>query len=117
MVEVEVGRAVRCAEEFLGYVLSHREEFLANVARGDGVLKITTASIEHFIVDRCMPNGWWRKSSFFMRFYRHLINRLTELGYTVTFEGGGATRRIVARPIAEAQGIASLWAVKPRQKA
>ena len=109
--------AVRCAEEFLDYVLSHKEEFLANVARGDGVLKITTASIEHFIVDRCMPNGWWRKSSFFMRFYRHLMGRLTELGFAVTFEGGGATRRIVARPIAEAQGIADLWAVKPRQKA
>jgi hypothetical protein len=116
MGEVEVGRVVRCAEEFLEYVLSHKEEFLANVVRGDGVLKITTASIEHFIVDRCMPNGWWRKSSFFMRFYKHLINRLTELGFDVTFEGGGATRRIVARPIAEAQGIASLWAVKPRQK-
>ncbi len=61
MVEVEVGKAVRCAEEFLEYVLSHREEFLANVARGDGVLKITTASIEHFVRDRCMPNGWCAK--------------------------------------------------------
>jgi len=107
MGEVEVGRAVRCAEEFLDYVLSHREEFLANVARGDGVLKITTASIEHFIVDRCMPNGWWRKSSFFMRFYRHLMDRLTELGFVVTFEGGGATRRIVARPTVEIQRAAS----------
>ncbi len=52
-----------------------------------------------------------------MRFYRHLMDRLVELGYAVTFEGGGATKRIVAKPIAEAQGIASLWAVKPRQKA
>jgi hypothetical protein len=99
----ETVSAVRCAEEFLDYVLSHREEFLANVARGDGALKITTASIEHFVRDRCMPNGWWRKSSFFMRFYRHLMGRLTELGFAVTFEGGGATRRIVARPIAEIQ--------------
>ena len=98
MGEVEAGRAVRCAEEFLEYVLSHKEEFLANVARGDGVLKITTASIEHFIVDRCMPNGWWRKSSFYMHFYKHLMAKLALLGYAVSLEGRGATKRIVARP-------------------
>ena len=100
MGEVEVGRAVRCAEEFLEYVLSHREEFLANVARGDGVLKITTASIEHFIVDRCMPNGWWRKTSFYMRFCKHLMVKLALLGYAVSLEGRGAARRIVARSVA-----------------
>jgi len=103
MGEVEAGKAARCAEQFLEYVLSHKEEFLANVARGDGVLKITTASIEHFVRDNCVPNGWWRKSGFFMRFYRHLINRLKELGFAVTFEGGGATRRIVAKPTVEIQ--------------
>ncbi len=103
MGEVEVGRAVRCAEEFLDYVLSHREEFLANVARGDGVLKITTASIEHFIVDRCMPNGWWRKTSFYVRFYKHLVAKLALLGYAVSFEGRGAGRRLVAVPLIESQ--------------
>ncbi len=103
MVEVEVGKAVRCAEEFLEYVLSHREEFLANVARDDGVLKITTASIEHFIVDRCTPNGWWRKTSFYVRFYKHLVAKLALLGYAVSFEGRGAGRRLVAVPLIESQ--------------
>ena len=107
MGEVEVGRAVRCAEEFLEYVLSHREEFLANVARGDGVLKITTASIEHFVRDKCMPNGWWRKSSFYMSFYKHLVAKLALLGYAVSLEGRGAARRIVAVPVAEVYSIAS----------
>ena len=99
----ETVSAVRCAEEFLEYVLSHKEEFLANVARSDGALKITTASIEHFVKDRCMPNGWWRKTSFYMRFYKHLINRLNELGYAVSFEGRGIGRRLVAVPVIESQ--------------
>ena len=99
----ETVSAVRCAEEFLEYVLSHKEEFLANVARGDGVLKITTASIEHFVRDRCMPNGWWRKTSFYMKFYKHLINRLNELGYAVSLKGRGIGRRLVAVPVIESQ--------------
>jgi hypothetical protein len=95
--------AVRCAEEFLEYVLSHREEFLANVVRGDGALKITTASIEHFVRDRCIPNGWWRKTSFYIHFYKHLIAKLALLGYAVSFEGRGAGRRLMAVPIIERQ--------------
>jgi len=100
---VEAGSAVRCAEQFLEYVLSHKEEFLANVVRGDGVLKITAASIEHFVRDNCMPNGWWRKTSFYMRFYKHLIAELALLGYAVSFEGRGMGRRLVAVPVIESQ--------------
>jgi len=83
-----------CAEKFLEYLLENKESFVMNIY-GNGNLKISTKHIGNFVVENCLPNGFWKKSSYRSRFYKHLKCRLKQLGYEMRFDGNGIVRRLV----------------------
>jgi hypothetical protein len=83
-----------CAEKFLEYLLENKQSFVINIY-GNGNLKINTKHIGNFVVDNCLPNGFWRKASYRSRFYKHLKLLLRLLGYEMRIEGNGKVRRLI----------------------
>jgi len=83
-----------CAEKFLEYLLENKGSFVINIY-GNGNLKISTKHIGKFVVDNCLPNGFWKKSSYRSRFYKRLKVLLRQLGYEMRFDGNGIVRRLV----------------------
>jgi hypothetical protein len=87
-----------CAEKFLKYLLDNKGSFVINIY-GNGNLKISTRHIGNFVVENCLPNGFWKKSSYRSRFYKHLKLLLRQLGYEMRFDGNGIVRRLVITKI------------------
>jgi hypothetical protein len=83
-----------CAEKFLEYLLENKESFVMNIYGNYG-MKISTRHIGNFVVENCLPNGFWKKSSYRSRFYKHLKLLLRLLGYEMRFDGNGIVRRLV----------------------
>jgi len=83
-----------CAEKFLEYLLENKQSFVINIY-GNGDLKVNTKHIGEFVVDNCLPNGFWRKASYRSRFYKHLKVLLRQLGYDMIIEGNGKVRRLI----------------------
>jgi hypothetical protein len=83
-----------CAEKFLEYLLENKESFVINIY-GNGDLKVSTKYVNNFVVDNCLPNGFWRKASYRSRFYKHLKLLLRLLGYEMRIEGKGKAMRLI----------------------
>ena len=83
-----------CAEKFLEYLLENKGSFVMNIY-GNGDLKVNTKHIGNFVVENCLPNGFWRKASYRSRFYKHLKLLLRLLGYEMRIEGNGKVRRLI----------------------
>ena len=83
-----------CAEKFLEYLLENKESFVMNIYGNYG-MKISTKHIGNFVVENCLPNGFWKKSSYRSKFYKHLKLLLRLLGYEMRFEGNGKVRRLI----------------------
>jgi hypothetical protein len=83
-----------CAERFLKYLLENKGSFVINIYGNYG-MKVNTKYVNNFVVGNCLPNGFWKKSSYRSRFYKHLKCRLKQLGYEMRFDGNGIVRRLV----------------------
>ena len=83
-----------CAEKFLEYLLENKRSFVINIYGNYG-MKVNTKHIGNFVVENCLPNGFWRKASYRSRFYKHLKLLLGLLGYEMRFEGNGKVRRLI----------------------
>ena len=83
-----------CAEKFLEYLLENKESFVINIY-GNGNLKVSTNYIGKFVMENCLPNGLWRKTSYRSRFYKRLRVLLRQLGYEMRIEGNAKVRRLI----------------------
>ena len=83
-----------CAEKFLEHLLENKQSFVINIYRNED-LKVSTKYIDKFVVNNCLPNGFWRKTSYTARFYKRLRLLLRYLGYEMRIEGNGKVRRLI----------------------
>jgi len=83
-----------CAEKFLEHLLKNKQSFVINIYRNED-LKVSTKYINNFVVENCLPNGFWRKTSYTARFYKRLRLLLRYLGYEMRTEGNGKIRRLI----------------------
>ena len=83
-----------CAEKFLEHLLKNKQSFVINIYRNED-LKVSTKYINNFVVENCLPNGFWRKTSYTARFYKRLRLLLRYLGYEMRIEGNAKVRRLI----------------------
>jgi len=75
-------------------LLENKQSFVINIY-GNGDLKIGTKHVNKFVVENCLANGFWRKSSYRSRFYKRLKVLLGQLGYEMRIEGNAKVRRLI----------------------